>query len=215
MDEKKKKKVRGRGPVVHLNRKIKALMIEAFLIEATGEPISGKKILDIGSGNGEISEYFAYNNTQYSVDVQDLRRNKKSKANFFLVTSEKLPFEENFFDIVISSHVIEHVSDQAEHLKEIHRVLKPNGIGYIGTPNKTSPIMEGHVGNDKVLHFKEMTSLFSSHGFMPEPLSVKLMKQPFKYHCEIKAGRFFPGWVLKLLQPLFPSQSFLLKPHKE
>lgn len=210
-----KKTVRGRGPVVHLNRRLKALMIEAFLEDALKEPIRGKRILDIGSGNGDISEYFSVNNIQFSVDVKDRRRNKNANVIFFIVDSEKLPFEDAFFDIVISHHVIEHVGNQGKHLDEVSRVLKSDGVGYIGTPNKSSPIMEGHIDNHKLLHFKEMEILFQKHGFSPESLSVQLMKCPHKFHCEVKAGRILPVWMLKLFQPFFPSQSFLLWPRSK
>lgn len=207
-----KKKGRGRGPVVHLDRMLKAKMIDAFLEDALGRPIKGKRIIDIGSGNGDISEYFSIKNKLFSVDVKDMRRNTDADVKFFVVNSEILPFEDSYFDIAISSHVIEHVKNQGKHLDEIHRVLKSDGVGYIGTPNKTSPVMEGHINNSKVLHFKQMNKFFSDHGFSPEPLSVKLMKQPYKFHCEIKAGRLLPIWILNLLQPLFPSHSFLLWP---
>lgn len=206
---------RGRGPVVHLDRTLKAQMIEAFLEDALGGSIQGKRILDIGSGNGDISEYFSVKNSQYSVDVKDLRRNKDTKVDFFVVDSEDLPFEDHYFDIVISSHVIEHVHNQGKHLDEIHRVLKVDGVGYIGTPNRTSPIMEGHINNNSVLAFRQMVPLFQRHHFEATLLSVKLMKQPFKYHCEIELGRFLPSWGLKILQPLFPSQSFLVWPKRQ
>ena len=206
---------RGRGPVQHLNRNLKAKMIEFFLKDALRGPIEGGKILDIGSGNGDISDFFSKKNHQYSVDVQDVRRNKHTNVTFTVVDSENLPFENGYFDIVISNHVIEHLNVQGRHLDEIHRVLKSSGVCYIGTPNKSSPIMEGHINNDKVLHFNQMIPLLKKHGFRPEPLSIKLLKQPHKYHCELPYGRFFPLPILKRLQPFFPSHSFLLWPVKQ
>jgi 2-polyprenyl-3-methyl-5-hydroxy-6-metoxy-1,4-benzoquinol methylase len=50
-----------------------------------------------------------------------------------------LPFPDEYFDVVVSNHVIEHVSDQQLHLSEIARVLKPNGVVYLATPNRLWP----------------------------------------------------------------------------
>lgn len=40
----------------------------------------------------------------------------------------QITYPENFFDVVISSHVLEHIDDDIKALEEIYRVLKPNGI---------------------------------------------------------------------------------------
>lgn len=47
-----------------------------------------------------------------------------------------LPFADNSFDMVFYHHVIEHVSDPAKSLDELHRVLIPGGMIYVGTPNR-------------------------------------------------------------------------------
>ena len=101
----------------------------------------GARLLDIGCGNGDISAYFARGNDQYGVDVSDRRRDGNRNFRFSVVGSEYLPYEDRYFDIVMSHHVIEHVDDQDRHLAEIHRVLKPAGILYLATPNRTSPLM--------------------------------------------------------------------------
>ena len=46
----------------------------------------------------------------------------------------KLPFEAESFDLVICSHVLEHVPDDAAAFSEIRRVLKPNGQALLLTP---------------------------------------------------------------------------------
>ena len=46
----------------------------------------------------------------------------------------KIDFEDNYFDIVICNHVIEHVQDYLKALKEISRVVKKNGIAILQTP---------------------------------------------------------------------------------
>ena len=61
-------------------------------------------ILDIGCG------YTANQNANTVADVQDLSSFYKNKK-FVRITDKKLPFKDNEFDFVISSHVIEHVED--------------------------------------------------------------------------------------------------------
>jgi SAM-dependent methyltransferase len=43
-------------------------------------------------------------------------------------------FKDNFFDIIICSHVLEHILDDVKALKEMHRVLKKDGLLFISVP---------------------------------------------------------------------------------
>jgi 2-polyprenyl-3-methyl-5-hydroxy-6-metoxy-1,4-benzoquinol methylase len=129
--------------VVATKRREKALKIESVLRDFSGKPIENLAILDVGVGTGEIIDYFSQKNATQGVDIQDQRTSRNSP--FQLVAAEQLPFAENFFDIVISNHVIEHVRSPEAHLNELHRVLKPGGIVYLATPNYFFP---------KETHFK-------------------------------------------------------------
>ena len=51
--------------------------------------------------------------------------------------AEKLPFYDNYFEIVYCSHVLEHVNDEKKSLKEIKRVIKENGVLIIGMPTSS------------------------------------------------------------------------------
>ena len=84
------------------------------------------KILDIGCG------YSANNYATTICDVQDLSNFYKDR-NFVILENNDLPFDDNHFDFVISSHVMEHVKDLEHFIKEIQRVSKK---GYIELPTK-------------------------------------------------------------------------------
>ena len=84
------------------------------------------KILDIGCG------YSANNYATTICDIQDLSNFYKNK-NFVILKNKDLPFNDNQFDFVISSHVMEHVKDLKYFIKEIERVSKR---GYIELPTK-------------------------------------------------------------------------------
>jgi len=48
------------------------------------------------------------------------------------------PFEDNTFDYIIASHVIEHLDDPVRCIKEMHRISKPNGIIDLYVPHFAS-----------------------------------------------------------------------------
>ena len=179
-------------------------MIESFLEDFLETKIVGKNILDIGCGNGQIAQHFLQKDNQVSaVDITDQLAAHCDNIDFSLVTCEKLPFESDTFDIVLSHHVIEHVEDQDKHLSEMIRVVKDSGVIYFGCPNKSSPFMAGHIGNDKVLTLREMHQLFSEY-------YSRLLKYPGKYHCEIRYGKYIPMPIIRALRIWYPSQYFIL-----
>jgi len=116
------------------SRKRKAAKIQAILEEVTD--FSKAKVLDIGTGSGNIAHELSKNaKTVSSVDIVDERK-EKSGYDFKLTNDESLPFDDEMFDIVIANHVIEHMPDQTKHISEVMRVLKPGGYLYLATPNK-------------------------------------------------------------------------------
>lgn len=206
-------KYRGRGPVALLNREAKGRMIRAIVEEYLGRPVRGMRVLDIGCGNGGISGHFVkQGNEVFGVDVDDKRKGQDLGFSFRLVDSEVLPFDDQSFDLVLSHHVIEHVADQRLHLAEIKRVLKPSGSCYLATPNKTSPLMEGHIGNDRVLRHAQMQPLFERSGFQVKEYSLEVLSRPDAFFAEKRYGRFIPRRAAEALRPWYPSHLFMLRP---
>jgi ubiquinone/menaquinone biosynthesis C-methylase UbiE len=202
-------------PVVHLDRREKALMIEAIVAHYRQQPIRGLRVLDIGCGNGDISEHFAQHNEVSAVDVRDQRRPSSVQYAFSLVDGEKLSFLHASFDLVISHHVIEHVSNQGLHLEEIRRVLAPKGICYLATPNRTSPFMRGHVGNHHVLRYAQMLRLFKEHGFQVFEYGPEVVARPAEFHHSVRVTGWVPRVVTRALRFWYPSQMFVLLPHAQ
>ena len=98
---------------------------------------SETKILDIGCGHGDFLKSI-HDKTIYSYgidpDKEALLKNTFIK-NKTVGTVEKLPFESNSFDLVVSAWVLEHLQDSQKAFQEIFRVLKPNGKVVFLTPN--------------------------------------------------------------------------------
>lgn len=101
-----------------------------------------RRLLEVGTGSGGIAHFFATQaSTTYDIDAVDVTdaRQIVEGYRFTLVPSTLLPFESESFDVVLSNHVIEHVGDnfdQMNHLREIHRVLKIDGLVYLAVPNR-------------------------------------------------------------------------------
>lgn len=64
-----------------------------------------------------------------------LSKNGIENCKFVMANAENTNFEVESFDIVICSEVLEHVPAPERILKEIHRILKNDGMAIISTPN--------------------------------------------------------------------------------
>lgn len=118
-----------------------------FFIERVGN-VQGKKILDVGFGSGGVAIAFNQAGAEvFGVDVDPelkevAERNlfqNNAKANLKIYNGTEFPFEDNYFDYVTSSSVLEHVSFPEKVLDEMLRVLKPNGRVLLTLPNRYYP----------------------------------------------------------------------------
>ena len=65
--------------------------------------------------------------------VKEVREKYGSQFNCIVVDCEQIPFKDNYFDCIIANHVLFYLNDLNQGLKEIRRVLRPDGVLYCST----------------------------------------------------------------------------------
>ena len=107
--------------------------------------LKGKRILDAGCGYGELLVEIAksYPDSHlYGVDLVDVRIKEVSEKSGKITIKkgdiqEKIPFEDNYFDLVFCTETLEHLKSPDHCLQEIIRVLKKAGFIVLTMPNGT------------------------------------------------------------------------------
>ncbi len=111
--------------------------------------VKGKVVLDIGCGTGYGSKILHHKGASkvFGVDISGqpinfaLSKYKNDRLKFRVGDILSIDFPSNHFDIVVSFETIEHVQNRERALSELLRVLKPDGLLVISSPNRklTSP----------------------------------------------------------------------------
>ncbi len=123
------------------------------------------RILEVGCSAGHLTEFlneqpstgeiYAFDVDRAMVDVarlkqQELRLSKVKRIDHFPVrTTEALPYDSDFFDLVIAAAVVEHLPYEGRdrYVDEYYRVLRDGGlIGFWDTPNRYYPFESHSVG---------------------------------------------------------------------
>lgn len=115
-------------------------------------PLAEALLLDVGSGWGEVTfqcrergaRAFGVEPSAQSVGVGGALARERASAGWFVQgTGERLPFEDQAFDVVVCHHVIEHVRSVPATLRELVRVTREGGRILLAFPNYAFPF-EGH-----------------------------------------------------------------------
>jgi GT2 family glycosyltransferase/SAM-dependent methyltransferase len=168
--------------------------------------VQNKEVLDVASGEGYGSAILASSaKSVIGVDISDEAvehaslKYQYNNLRYFQGSATALNFPDESFDAVISFETIEHLLEQEEVISEIHRVLRPNGILVISSPNRpiyaeeNSELNEFHL---KELDFDELDLLLKSKfkdiQYYGQRLKIGSVIEPISFDKDLHA---YQAWL--------------------
>ena len=139
-----------------IEKDIKFSWMENYFLKHIGQDkLENKVLLDIGCFTGGRLLAWAENykikksygldiNPVFKIAAEEFAEEKNLSADFKSGISEKLPYEDNFFDFVVSTDTFEHVQNLENSIDECFRILKPGGILLAVFPQHLQPF-ESHL----------------------------------------------------------------------
>lgn len=122
-------------------------------------------ILDIGIGNGEITELIFKNvkKIDVGIDIEASGLNNAMKTNrygkVFCQDAAEMEFKDSSFNTVVSNSTFEHIENDLKSIKEISRILKKDGLCFLTVPSNFLPKwileLEGDEGIKKLNKFNK------------------------------------------------------------
>lgn len=201
--------------------------------------------LDIGCSKGLMTQLYAEKfNKVVGIDIDKpavefaIENNSRANLQFYVKDSLNTGFEDQLFDVVICTHVYEHVPDSRKLMSEIYRLLKPGGVCYFAATNRLQlvechyhlPLLsvipkplahiylrvfkKGDFYYEKLLTLRGLRRLVS--GFIVIDYTLRVLKEPEKFYATevITPGSFFQKLASALLKIAFwisPSYIWLLQ----
>lgn len=133
---------------------------------AVGYDESLGRVLVDGCGVGMyVSALQPHSDVVYGIDIEaehlNIAAENAPDAGLQLAMCERLPYADDFFDLVFSHEVLEHVQDDRAAAAEMVRVLRPGGRVIIFVPNRYYPFEthghywqgEYHFGNTPLINY--------------------------------------------------------------
>ena len=144
--------------------------------------------IDVSFEGIKKAKYFA------EVELKDTKL-----YNFIVANAEHLPFKNETFDKISAISVLEHIPNDELTIKEIARILKPNGKVFITVPNaytRINPIfwLPYYIHDKRIGHLRH---------YKAENLIEKFLKYGFKVE-EIFYTGHFPKILQVLISKLYP-----------
>lgn len=123
-----------------------AAVIQHFLGRAS---LDGLTVLDVGCSGGIVADELHQRGAQVvglDIDVPGLAKAHDrfaASASFLCADSQRMPLADASVDVIVCNHVYEHVVDPVQVFAELRRVVKPDGMLYLGLGNRLG-IVEPH-----------------------------------------------------------------------
>nr|WP_290667126.1 class I SAM-dependent methyltransferase [Ardenticatena sp.] len=127
----------------------KAHKIITILQDTYPAPLDTARLLDVGCGNGAITNALApYVAEIVGTDIDwrlvtEAKARAAENATFVQSDGARLPFADATFDVVVCAQVYEHMRNRPALVHEIERVLRPGGYCFFSGPNRLA-VLEEH-----------------------------------------------------------------------
>ncbi|MHC2995251.1 MAG: class I SAM-dependent methyltransferase [Candidatus Atribacteria bacterium] len=164
------------------------------------------EILDIGAGKNSNHNYKGRVRKVVGIDLLKEVWDNPNLDEAYQCCVTKMPFEDNRFNLAFADYLLEHLPEPIKAVQEIYRVLKPNGVFIIRTPN--------------FWHYVSLISRFTPyrlHTILREKLQGKCEEDTFKtyYRCntrhQIKYIFEKAGFTLEHLEMVEKEPSYLMR----
>jgi len=126
------------------------------------------KILDIGAGLGQMKKCFAPSTRYDAVEIDpvavDVLKNRVGAEQVYARIDEA----DSNYDLVILSHILEHIAEPIPFLNEVKSRIKRSGVLFIEVPNKDFAYKERNQPHLLFFELPTLGSVVSSAGFNVE-----------------------------------------------
>lgn len=174
---------------------VRDVVVAHFGREAKGgKPLAGLGLLDIGCGGGILSEPMArlgadvvgLDPSETNIGVARLHAEECGLAiDYRATTAEKLAAAGERFDVVLAMEVVEHVADVAVFIATAGALLKPGGLLFVATINRTPKAFAlAIVGAEYVLRWLPRGTHDYAKLVRPEELRQALTGAGLAIHAE-------------------------------
>jgi len=176
------------------------------------------KVLEIGTGTGELLKYFHKKNWKtIGIEPNEYAREFARKNYGLEIYDENRlnELESKSFDVIMLWHVLEHVYELQNRMKQIKKLIKENGFIFIAVPNIDSPDFQKYgkywAGLDlprHLYHFNEngirklfynnSLKLISSYPMKFDAYYVSLLSERYMDNSTPYLSAFFNGYMSNL-----------------
>jgi SAM-dependent methyltransferase len=178
-----------------------------------------KKILEIGPGDGYLKYFCDGSNLDfYGIDKDPKKRDICERIGYqmacFDVERHILPYEKDFFDVIVAGNVLNYLNDPATVIEEILRVLKNDGLVIISLPiyfwplsillKMTSPLLLTNAAPRNFYTYSSLQRLFKNlhlvdiRGYRVLPNFLKLEDIEMFYRFSTWMGKTFPSLAFEV-----------------
>ena len=174
--------------------------------EFASQFVEGKAVLDCGSGTGYGTALLIERGARSAVGIDyddeaisfSEQRYSQPNLTFRKMDAQQIELPDDSFDFVITTENLEHLPRPEDNIAEIRRVLRPNGLALVATPNKevSSPGMDKPTNpwHIKEFTYEELRDLLLGH-FGAVHIFESTLQSSHRIGRDMKADRVRRGAV--------------------